>query len=66
MLSRVPEFSVHGDSSHSCSTAHVVRRVLEIGKWLALGRTAPVPASLHPPLGGADARAARDRRATCR
>jgi hypothetical protein len=26
--------------------AHVVRRVLEIGKWLAMGRALPV--SLHP------------------
>ena len=31
----------------------MVRRVLEIGKWLALGRAVPVPASLHPPLGAA-------------
>jgi hypothetical protein len=32
--------------------AHVARRVLEVGKWLALGRSLPVPVSLHP-RGGA-------------
>ena len=32
--------------------AHVARRVLEVGKWLALGNAAPVPVSLHP-RGGA-------------
>ena len=38
-------------SSPFLQHCHVVRRVLEIGKWLALGHTAPAPASLHPPLG---------------
>jgi len=28
--------------------AHVARRVLEVGKWLALGRALPVAVSLHP------------------
>lgn len=28
--------------------AHFVRRVLEIGKWLALGNAPPVPVSLAP------------------
>jgi hypothetical protein len=32
--------------------AHIARRVLEVGKWLALGRSLPVPVSLHP-RGGA-------------
>ena len=53
MLARVPEFTVRGDRLAFLQHAHVVRRVLEIGKWLALGRTAPVPASLHPPLAAA-------------
>ena len=53
MLSRVPEFSVRGDQLAFMQHAHVVRRVLEIGKWLALGHAAPAPASLHPPLGAA-------------
>ncbi len=51
MLARVPEFSVRGDQLTFLQYAHVVRRVLEIGKWLALGRNAPVPVSLHPSLG---------------
>ncbi len=51
MLARVPEFSVRGDQLAFLQHCHVVRRVLEVGKWLALGNTAPVPASLHPPLG---------------
>ena len=62
MLARVPEFSVRGDQLAFLQHAHVVRRVLEIGKWLALGRNAPVPVSLHPPLGSADAAAGGDRR----
>jgi pimeloyl-ACP methyl ester carboxylesterase len=51
MLARVPEFAIRGDQLAFLQHAHVVRRVLEIGRWLALGRNAPVPASLHPPLG---------------
>ena len=62
MLARVPEFSVRGDQLAFLQHCHVVRRVLEIGKWLALGNAAPVPASLHPPLGIAHAGARRDRR----
>ncbi|HET7880106.1 MAG TPA: alpha/beta hydrolase [Acetobacteraceae bacterium] len=50
MLARVPEFAVRGEQLAFLQYAHVVRRVLEIGKWLALGNAAPVPASLHPPL----------------
>jgi pimeloyl-ACP methyl ester carboxylesterase len=52
MLARVPEFSVRGDEMALRQYCHVVRRVLEIGKWLALGHDAPAPASLHPPLHG--------------
>ncbi len=48
MLYRVPEFSIDGDQLAFMQHAHVVRRVLEVGKWLALGNAAPVPASLHP------------------
>jgi hypothetical protein len=50
MLARVPEFAVHGEQLAFLQHAHVVRRVLEVGKWLALGHAAPVPVSLHPPL----------------
>jgi pimeloyl-ACP methyl ester carboxylesterase len=48
MLYRVPEFTVQGEQLALMQYAHVVRRVLEIGKWLALGNTGPVPASLAP------------------
>lgn len=51
MLARVPEFSVRGDQLAFLQHCHVVRRVLEVGKWLALGHADPAPASLHPPLG---------------
>jgi pimeloyl-ACP methyl ester carboxylesterase len=51
MLARVPEFSVRGDQLAFLQHCHVVRRVLEVGKWLALGHAKPAPASLHPPLG---------------
>ena len=51
MLARVPEFTVRGDQLTFLQFSHVVRRVLEVGKWLALGHNTPVPPSLHPPLG---------------
>ena len=53
MLARVPEFAVRGDQLAFLQHCHVVRRILDIGKWLALGRSTPVPASLHPALGTA-------------
>jgi pimeloyl-ACP methyl ester carboxylesterase len=48
---RVPEFQVLGEEMPLMQYAHVVRRVLEVGKWLALGGTPPVPASLQPSQG---------------
>src|SRR5258708_2641050 len=48
MMYRLPEFSIQGDELAFMQHAHVARRVLEVGKWLALGRTLPVPVSLHP------------------
>src|SRR5215469_2651201 len=48
MMYRLPEFAIQGDQLAFMQHAHVVRRVLEIGKWLALGRALPVPVSLHP------------------
>lgn len=51
MLARVPEFSVRGDQLAFMQHCHVVRRVLEVGKWLALGHVPPTPISPHPPLG---------------
>jgi hypothetical protein len=51
-LYRLPEFSIHGDELVFMQHAHIARRVLEVGKWLVLGRSLPVPVSLHP-RGGA-------------
>lgn len=45
---RVPGFSIGGDQLAFAQHAHVARRVLEIGKWLALGNAPPVPLSLAP------------------
>ncbi len=45
---RVPEFSIQGDQLAFMQHAHVVRRVLEVGKWMALGNPAPAPVSLAP------------------
>ena len=61
MLARVPEFTVRGDQFTFLQFSHVVRRVLEIGKWLSLGHNTPVPqhcirhsVSPHPHLQSAD------------
>ena len=48
MLYQVPDFSIQGDQLAFMQHAHVVRRVLEVGKWLALGHAAPAPVSLAP------------------
>ncbi len=48
MVYRVPEFRIDGDQLTFMQHAHVARRVLEIGKWLALGNTSPVPVTLNP------------------
>lgn len=45
---RVPEFTIDGDQLLFMQHAHVARRVLEVGKWLALGNALPVPVSLAP------------------
>ncbi len=45
---RIPEFSIQGDTLAFMQHAHVARRVLDIGKWLALGNALPVPVSLAP------------------
>jgi len=52
MLYHVPEFAIDGDQLAFMQHAHVVRRVLDVGKWLALGHAPPVPALLNP-RGGA-------------
>jgi hypothetical protein len=43
----LPEFSIQGDELVFMQHAHIARRVLEVGKWLALGRPLPAPVSLH-------------------
>ncbi len=45
---RIPEFAIQGDQLVLMEHAHIARRVLEVGKWLALGNAAPVPMSLAP------------------
>ena len=48
MLARVPDVTLRGDQLAFMQHCHVVRRVLEIGRWLALGEHLPVPAVLNP------------------
>ena len=48
LLARVPEFSARGDQLAFMQHCHVVRRVLEIGRWLALGEALPVPTVPNP------------------
>jgi pimeloyl-ACP methyl ester carboxylesterase len=50
MLARVPEVALLGDQLAFMQHCHVVRRVLEIGRWLALGHALPVPAVPNPRL----------------
>jgi pimeloyl-ACP methyl ester carboxylesterase len=51
MMYRVPDFRVAGDMLIFTQYAHVARRVLEVGKWLALGHATPAPAILAPRTG---------------
>ncbi|MDE2517313.1 MAG: alpha/beta hydrolase [Rhodospirillales bacterium] len=48
MLARVPGAVLSGDRLSFMRYAHVVRRVLDIGRHLARGGSAPVPVSLRP------------------
>jgi pimeloyl-ACP methyl ester carboxylesterase len=50
MLARVPAFTLRGDQLAFMQHCHIVRRVLEIGRWLALGNGSPVPTVLNPRL----------------
>jgi pimeloyl-ACP methyl ester carboxylesterase len=47
---RVPEFGFSGDELSFAQHCHLVRRVLEIGRWLAAGRATPAPELPRPPL----------------
>lgn len=51
MLARVPGTALEGDRLAFYQHAHAVRRVLEIGRWLAGGHTAPAPVSARPSAG---------------
>ncbi len=51
MLYRVPEFAIGGDQLTFMQHAHLARRILDIGKWLAFGRPTPVPVWLNPSTG---------------
>lgn len=51
MLARVPEFAVRGEQLVFMQHCHIARRVLDIGRWLALGRSLPTPVVTNPPLG---------------
>jgi pimeloyl-ACP methyl ester carboxylesterase len=48
MLYRVPDFQIKGEMVAFMQHAHLARRVLDIGKWLALGHAGPAPAMLAP------------------
>ena len=50
MRARVPEFALRGNELRFVQHCHIVRRLLDIGRWLARGRVAPAPASLRPGL----------------
>ncbi|MDE2004933.1 MAG: alpha/beta hydrolase [Rhodospirillales bacterium] len=51
MLARVPGTAIEGDPLIFYRHAHIARRVLEIGRWLASGNPAPAPVSAHPSAG---------------
>ena len=54
LRARVPEFAIQGEELRFIQHCHIVRRLLDIGRWLMRGNAAPAPASLRPRL-GADA-----------
>lgn len=55
MLARVNGCSVSGDQMSFRQYVHVVRRVLEIGRWVATGHEGPAPISQRPSTGVAPA-----------
>ena len=55
MLARVNGCPVSGDQMAFRQYAHVVRRVLEIGRWVATGHEGPAPMSQRPSTGVAPA-----------
>ncbi|MBS7792214.1 alpha/beta hydrolase [Roseococcus sp. SDR] len=51
MRMRVADFTAEGDQLAWAQHVHLIRRVLDIGRWLARGEAGPAPASLRPRLG---------------
>jgi pimeloyl-ACP methyl ester carboxylesterase len=51
MMYRLPDFAIKGEQLAFMQHAHIARRVLEIGKWLSLGKALPVPVTLQPRTG---------------
>ena len=50
MRARVPEFAITGNDLCFVQHCHIIRRILDVGRWLARGNAAPAPASLRPRL----------------
>ena len=48
---RAPGFTVEGDELAWAQHAHLLRRALDLGRWVARGGMGPAPASLRPSLG---------------
>jgi pimeloyl-ACP methyl ester carboxylesterase len=48
MMYRVPEFQIGGETVAFMQHAHLARRVLEVGKYLAMGNAGPAPVNLAP------------------
>ncbi|MCU0889233.1 MAG: alpha/beta hydrolase [Rubritepida sp.] len=51
MRMRVPDFAWEGDELAWAQHAHLLRRALDLGRWVARGAAGPAPASLRPRLG---------------
>jgi len=51
MLARLPDVVVRGNCLAFMQHCHLVRRVLDIGRWLALGYALPAPPVTNPRLG---------------
>ena len=51
MRMRVPEFGAAGDELAWAQHCHLLRRALDLGRWVLRGETSPAPASLRPRLG---------------
>ncbi|WP_343893693.1 alpha/beta fold hydrolase [Craurococcus roseus] len=51
MRMRVPEFGATGDELAWAQHCHLLRRALDLGRWILRGESGPAPASLRPSLG---------------